>query len=442
MTAPAAHHPEASSPPEASAPTTSWGSPLVISMWLLIVVAVVMGPLDISSGAPKMTVGLDSTVACKLLVAGLASMLGLYAVLTSTATRQTLMTLPSVAIITILLLAGLATPIAISSTSLPTTLINFGYLMFTVTALLTLKLRGVGLALLAGVTVTCSIALSLWFFVPSYGVFPELLEGGLIVKRLSGTAHPNAVGRAMMLGLILTLYFYRTDVLPALPTGVLVGMFTLAAYLTLSRTAMVAGAAGVVILYLDVIFSRAGILAMSFAVVLGICGVTTIYMQGDEDRFIDKILTKFSKSGNAEEITSGTGRSEIWAKAASLIGNRPIIGHGFNAAPTLMIDHSQATHNAVLQATLAAGIIGGVLMFGLMAWNVYLVTSSNALLIRALAALIVIASLAEDAVLETFPGPLTIAFFVCSVYPVMVTAPNSQPGTESRSIAGLAGDAA
>ncbi|MCM2374281.1 O-antigen ligase family protein [Aporhodopirellula aestuarii] len=390
-------------------------------MWLLIVLAVFTGPLDISSGAPKMSVGLDAKVACKLLVVGLASLVGAYGVLTSAAVRQTLLTLPALAIGLILLLAALATPTAISSTSLPTTLVNLGSLMFIVTALLTLKLRGIGLAILAGITLTALLALTLWFFVPSYGMFPELLEGGLVVVRLSGTAHPNAVGRAMVIGLILSLYFFRTDVLPLLPVGLLVAMFTLGAYLTWSRTAILAGVVGIAVLYLDRILSRAGVLAIALAVVCGIAGVTAIYMQGHEDRVVGKVLSKIAKSGKAEEITTGTGRSEIWTKAISLIANRPIIGHGFNAAPTLMIDHSQATHNAVLHATLTSGIVGGCMMLGLMLWCLYLVTSSDALMVRSLAAFVVISSLAEDAVLETFPGPVTIAFLMCCLYPVRVT---------------------
>ncbi|EMI44863.1 O-antigen ligase family protein [Rhodopirellula sp. SWK7] len=420
------------STPVAHSQSHSSKSPLVIAMWLLIVMAVFLGPLDISSGAPKMTVGLDTTVAFKLMVAGLAGALGLYGVMTSDSVRQTFLTLPSLAIATILLLAGMATPIAISGTSLPTTLINFGYLLFVITALLTLKLRGVGLAILAGVSITTMLALTFWFFVPEYGVFPELLEGGLIVKRLGGTAHPNGTGRSMMIGLILAIYFYRTKTLPILPAGILIVMFTLGGYLTMSRTAMVAGAAGVIVLFLDRIFSRAGVMAVSLAVLCGIVGVTAVYMQGKEDRFVGKVLAKVSKSGNAEEITSGTGRSKIWTKAISLIANRPIIGHGFNAAPSLMIDHSQATHNAVLHATLAAGLIGGSLMLCLMLWCIYLVTSSDALMIRGVAAFVVIASLAEDAVLETFPGPVTIAFVMCCIYPVLVTQTASGPLRETR----------
>jgi O-antigen ligase len=386
----------------------------------MIVLVVVFGPLDVSSGAPKMTVGLDSKVAIKLLISGIASLLGAYGLVTSAAVRQTMSTLPALGISIILLLAGLATPIAISNTSLPTTLINFGTLLFVVTALLTLKLHRVGLGILVGVAITAFISLSLWYLLPAYGVFPELLAGGLIVERLSGTAHPNAVGRAMVLGLVLSLYYYRMQTLPILPAVCLAAMFALAAYLTLSRTSMVAGFAGLLVLYLDRIFTRTGVLVVSFMVVVGVGSLTLLYLAGTEDKLVGNVLSKVSKTGDAEEITSGTGRSEIWTKAISLIKNRPIIGHGFSAAPTLMIDHSQATHNSVLHATLTAGIVGGVMMLGLMLWCVYLATASDSLLIRCTAALVVIASLAEDAVLETFPGPITTMFLVCCIYPVIV----------------------
>ncbi|MCC9657936.1 O-antigen ligase family protein [Rhodopirellula halodulae] len=400
----------------------SESSTLASLTWCLVVLSVFFGPLDISSDAETMTVGLDGQVACKLLVAGMAAMVGAYGFLTSPSVRQTLTTLPPLVVMSILALAGLATPIAISSASLPTTLINITFVVFMVVALFLLGLRGLVTAVLAGVTVTMCLALFFYFFVPKYGLFPELLADGLVVNRMSGTAHPNAVGRAMVLGGISTLYLFRAGTLRlnvALPLFVCFGF---AAYLAWSRTALLAGTFGMAILFLDQLTTRAGVAAAAALALVGVMGLASVYVSGQEDHVVGKVLAKVSKSGDAEEITSGTGRSEIWAKAISLISDRPLIGHGFNAAPILMLEYSQATHNAVLHATLAGGLLAGVLMLGLLFWNVFLVFGSEHLLIRAFSAFTVLSCLTEDTILETFPGPCTIVWLLCIFYPVMVDA--------------------
>ncbi|WDQ19103.1 O-antigen ligase family protein [Rhodopirellula sp. P2] len=395
---------------------------LSISSWCVVALSTFFGPLDIGSDATAMTVGLDIRVACKLIVAGAAFLVGAYGLLTSANVRQTLTTMPPLVVLAILMLVGLATPIAISGSSLPAALINFAYVVFLVVALFTIGLRGVVTAILVGVTATMALALFLFVFVPKYGSFPELLADGLVVNRMSGTAHPNAVGRAMVLGVIATLYMFRSGTLRlnvALPLTV---CFALAAYLAWSRTALLAGAFGVSVLFLDHLRGRVGVSAIALIALLGVVGMTFVYATGREDQFVGKVLEKVSKSGDAEEITSGTGRSEIWAKAIGLIWERPIVGHGFNAAPILMLEYSQATHNAVLHASLAGGLIAGALMAGLLFWNVCLVFVGEHLLIRAFSAFTILSCMTEDTVLEIFPGPCTLVWMTCIFYPVLVDA--------------------
>jgi hypothetical protein len=213
----------------------------------------------------------------------------------------------------------------------------------------------------------------------------------------------------------------------------LAGAFALAAYLAWSRTAILAGVFGVAVLFLDYLRGRVGVSAIAMIALLGVVGVTAIYATGREDQFVGKVLEKVSKSGDAEEITSGTGRSEIWAKAVSLILERPVIGHGFNAAPILMLEYSQATHNAVLHAALAGGVIAGALMAGVLLWNVCLVFIGDHLLIRAFSAFTILSCLTEDTVLEIFPGPCTIVWMTCIFYPVLVDARQLDAAKAARS---------
>lgn len=389
------------------------------AVWLVTALMAFWGPLDVSSTSAPMTVGLDWRVAIKLVIAGCAAVLACIGWCILPDVRRAAMTLPALAIGGILFLALLATPTAVSEASLPITIVNAVFLVFMITAVSVLDLPQLARALLVGVAVSMATALCLYLFVPAYGVFRELLADGLVVNRLGGVAHPNGTGRSMAIGLLLTGYLFRCGELRRRYAIPLAACFLLSLYLAWSRTAILAGGVAMVALYADRIATRTGVLVVATAVLIAMVGLTISLCRGTEDELVGTLLAKVSKSGDVEEITSGTGRSDIWNESARLIAERPMIGHGFNAAPILLLDYSQSTHNAVLHATLVAGVGGGVLMAALLLWNATLLVRSDDLLLRAAIAFLFVACLTEDTVLETFPGPATLLWMVCCFYPVL-----------------------
>lgn len=81
-------------------------------------------------------------------------------------------------------------------------------------------------------------------------------------------------------------------------------------------------------------------------------------------------MESLSRSGSADEITSGTGRTSIWSVAIYLIFEKPFLGYGF--ASTLQIFDEQvarvgfkvaSAHNMILQILLSVGILGALLFF-------------------------------------------------------------------------------
>ena len=74
------------------------------------------------------------------------------------------------------------------------------------------------------------------------------------------------------------------------------------------------------------------------------------------------VLSVVTKTGDVTELTSATGRTEIWAEAIRLIGERPLTGYGLNSSPALMEDFSYHTHNLVLHATFSGGVVAGLLV--------------------------------------------------------------------------------
>lgn len=385
------------------------------------------GPLDLSADGDTMTVGIDPIVAMKLVVFAIAATLASYGFLTSTAVRQILQTPPVLLLYALLLMVLVAGPGAVSSASIPTTLINLASIGFVATALVGLGVNRFVLSGLLGCLISILLAFFLYVAMPSYGVFTELLSDGLILNRLGGVAHPNSVSRSACLGLIMAMYLHRAGVIPWRYTLLLVPIFILAIYMSFSRTAILATAVAMVVLWsrqLQSRFAMASIIAGMMAFTLFLMSLVAL---GHEDIIADRILAKLSKSGDVEEITSGTGRAQIWAKSIELIRKRPLIGHGFNAAPTLLEDYSQSTHNAVLHASLAGGVIAGGLMIVLLLWNMNIVLTTNHILIRSITTFILISCLMEETVLETFAGPCTATWLLGIMYAPYEAVVGSNP---------------
>ncbi len=50
-----------------------------------------------------------------------------------------------------------------------------------------------------------------------------------------------------------------------------------------------------------------------------------------------------TRSGSVSELTTLTGRTEIWAVAADLIAQRPLLGWGYNGTEQLIADSVPTT---------------------------------------------------------------------------------------------------
>ncbi|MGP1395799.1 MAG: O-antigen ligase family protein [Inquilinaceae bacterium] len=88
------------------------------------------------------------------------------------------------------------------------------------------------------------------------------------------------------------------------------------------------------------------------------------------------LFESVSRTGSVSEVTSFTGRTEIWATVVDQIRQSPLIGHGYGATRGIMQqifanEWGQTTtsaHNMILQSLLDVGVIGTVL-FCLLLWE-------------------------------------------------------------------------
>jgi exopolysaccharide production protein ExoQ len=392
---------------------------VVIAFFALACLQSLFGPLDLAVYPNKMTVGLDKIVMIKLLlVAGLAIASG-WAFYKHSEVRRALLT-PAVLLLTLLLLL---TVVGASSglvrISPIVSCVNYISIVFVASAIMVLGFRVFAFAIACGVLITSIWGLTLFYFVPSNGVFTEPIANGEFLIRIGGLAHPNSVARSMILASILIAYLLRSGELDWKLGAPFLLLFGWNIILAKSRTAMIAGMIGTVILFIDWLRPKRVLVVGTLAMIIGVSALFFLFATSQEDRFVGKLIGLVAKSGEAEELTSGTGRTDIWAEASRHISMRPLLGYGLNVGPLLLIDHSQATHNSVMYATLAGGLFGGLLMIILQLWLIVIAFRSPMLVVRAIATFLFFSCLTEDTVLETFPGPATMLWYACYVIPAL-----------------------
>lgn len=395
----------------------------VIACFLVLAAAVFSGPVDIAEGITselQVRVARVPTVAFKLCTALAAGAVGAWGVICLPRVRAILLTPPGLILCAIAALFLLTSVTSITSGSLAIALVFLAYLLFTPTCLTVLGLRGTMASVLLALFAFTVSALLLYVFMPNYGVFAEELGDGVVVERLGGMSQPNHTGRSAMLGLLIAVYFVRLPSAPRWLCWGLCGVFLLAGLLAMSRTALVAGAVCLVIVNLDWVLTRAGVVWACLAATLGVGAIFGLAAVGYDELIAQKLLGAVTKTGDVEEVTSLTGRSEIWERSIALIEERPLHGWGMGAAKVVLIDHLQSTHNILLHPTLSAGLGAGLLTLLLLIWNLVNVFTYPQLLIRALSAFLLISGLSEDTIYETFPGACTLLWLTCCLWPVMV----------------------
>jgi O-antigen ligase len=184
--------------------------------------------------------------------------------------------------------------------------------------------------------------------------------------RFGGLNHPNTTGRqaALAIGLALTAGLAR-----AVRWKTLLPLFALASVtllLTDSRTASCAAIATLLLVfYRKTGFTTRYLVAYSAFV---IAVVWFAFLRPE----LDQSLSALSRSGEAEEIVTLTGRTDLWAFALRKLGESPIVGYGYGCSRfVIAAEHYWPTHhahNVILNMMLGTGVIGGCLLLA-MFWN-------------------------------------------------------------------------
>ena len=195
------------------------------------------------------------------------------------------------------------------------------------------------------------------------------MAGSFRLRGLTGSA--NSLGPVMAIGLIAGMLVWKKHKdqreLRWLH-GVLCAMLAILLLLTNSRTSIVAYLVSVTSVWIVMTFGSMGVLLTAF---VAMCvGFMMLY-----PNLMNSVMTLaaelFARSGGVQELSSLTGRDEIWKACVRLIEGSPWIGYGLGSVrieiPRTWEDmwgNSAATaHNGFLESMISVGLVGTVPLF-------------------------------------------------------------------------------
>jgi exopolysaccharide production protein ExoQ len=91
----------------------------------------------------------------------------------------------------------------------------------------------------------------------------------------------------------------------------------------------------------------------------------------------ESVMSGLSRSGDAAEITTGTGRAQIWSVVLEMIAMRPIFGYGYAAATFILPEDPRLfsvaahAHNMYLQILFSGGIVSAGLFLASLIPTIY-----------------------------------------------------------------------
>lgn len=269
------------------------------------------------------------------------------------------------------------------------------------------------------ITLFCIASIIVYFAIPEFGHYVYWVnEERFVSPRLSGIAgSANNMALIAAFALVVTgLYareFHRMNRL-LVPASVL--FCGAALVMTNSRTPL---AMTIVILFATYLLSWRRLYAAIFLISVALLLVAAVLPLGQE--FLFKAV---SRSGDVGEITSGTGRTQIWYAVLKLVELQPLTGYGYASSVFILPQHvndigfpTSHAHNLILQLLFTTGWIG-VVLFTLTVVGVIIRASLNQdRTTFCMMAFVLLNGITESSGFTTLANICTLAFAIAVTFP-------------------------
>lgn len=278
------------------------------------------------------------------------------------------------------------------------------------------------LAIAIGLVLYMLGSMALYAVNPAAATFTEVLSEANLVQRFGGLGHPNVLGRTAVYIAILAIAAVSQRWFDWRWLIVIVPLCAAVTLATKSRTPFLAGIVAGAVLCWPLIKRRETFAAVAGLGLLGCLGLLALEASGFFTQLSDRIIAAGTKTGNASEITTLTGRTDIWAHALYHIERSPVVGYGGGTTPILMARHSGNAHNILLEPTLALGVPAGIAVLLVLLWNLGCCWSYQLPVLRATVIFIVVTGVAERVLFGPIPDSMTLAWFAATLWPVTLRA--------------------
>lgn len=189
-------------------------------------------------------------------------------------------------------------------------------------------------------------------FVAAIAIFMLILNPDIIYGGLKGTFdNRNAMGLAMSLGVVFTLFILKDNIKIGL---VLLAIFGFCMLFSFSRSGLVASFVAYMVFY--IFYYKK--LDKRFFIIFGICILAVILLYLSIDIFQDRVNSLLK--GNSSY------RTNLWKFGLTQIPNNLFFGHGVSCWRNLNLPVDIAAHTGLHNSTLEILLFTGI--FGLVAW--------------------------------------------------------------------------
>jgi exopolysaccharide production protein ExoQ len=280
----------------------------------------------------------------------------------------------------------------------------------------------------------CFISIIVYFAIPEFGRYTYWVnEEKFVSPRLAGiagSANNMALIAAFAL-VVIGLYvreFHRIHWAFAPLAAIICGA---ALVMTNSRTplAMVA-----VILFMTYALTWRRLHIALLLVSVGLVAASILLPVSDQI-----LLKVVSRSGSADELTSLTGRTEIWYTVLKLVEQRPWTGYGYASSVFVLPEHANAigfstshAHNLALQLLLTTGWTGLVLFMLTIAGVAARAVLHGNRVMFAMLAFVLLNGVTESSGFTTLANICTLAFAIAVTLPSMGVQYENHPAYQRR----------
>jgi O-antigen ligase len=178
------------------------------------------------------------------------------------------------------------------------------------------------------------------------------------------------------MGIILHLTRFRRRItLRDAGWWLVLAMLVAALVLSKSRTSMTMLAAALIVSFTVLAYQRRGSIVLPAVLLIAAAAFTAGILFASDwlDVVGDGVLSAATRSGDTSELTTLTGRVDIWSVAIKVISDNPVIGYGWRSSESVLTSawferYGQTAfypvhpHSMYLNVMLSTGLVGASLL--------------------------------------------------------------------------------